>query len=111
MSEDFNPRLAALNHAGAAEVGALGRANEVLADLANVVACGLVYVGDQIAKAVERPTSMQLVIEREDTTVDAGVISARISTGWRCRRSWTIARSSGRVRRTKICARSRGELC
>lgn len=39
MSVDFNPRHAALNHAG--------RAGE-LTDVASSIACGLVYVGDKI---------------------------------------------------------------
>jgi hypothetical protein len=51
---DFNPRAAALYHAGRAAMAAgrqpLDRADEVeaLAEATNGIVCGLVYVGDRI---------------------------------------------------------------
>jgi hypothetical protein len=48
----FDPRAAALVHAGIAERAASGHAGSsalVTAELAHSVACGLVYVGDQLA--------------------------------------------------------------
>jgi hypothetical protein len=63
--EPFNPRAATLRHGGAAGVVAMNTSEElanVLAELANAIACGLVYVGDQIGAAVDRPTALQLVL-------------------------------------------------
>jgi hypothetical protein len=60
-SQPFNPRQAALNHAGLAkhttgtiQKGDYGHDLTVdLEDLANSVACGLVYVGDQIRRLAD----------------------------------------------------------
>jgi hypothetical protein len=52
----FDPRQAALVHAGIAERAASGHAGSsalVTAELAHAVACGLVYVGDELAKLRE----------------------------------------------------------
>jgi hypothetical protein len=65
MDEPFNPRRAALSHAGGAGTVAMRSSDEsaaVMAELANAIACGLVYVGDQIAAAVERPMALQIVL-------------------------------------------------
>jgi hypothetical protein len=63
---EFNPRIAALAHAAAAEgiapgVGPVGTGvaqtnaalERVVAQAASAVACGLVYVGDQIGRVVD----------------------------------------------------------
>lgn len=61
--ESFIPRLAAMAHAGAAAHHAsTGSIDEVVAEAANAVACGLVYVGDQIQEA---RTAEQTVDRRE----------------------------------------------
>jgi phosphoenolpyruvate synthase/pyruvate phosphate dikinase len=52
----FDPRQAALVHAGMAERYASGRLSldaPAIAELAHTVACGLVYVGDQVGRLVE----------------------------------------------------------
>ena len=61
-SPQFDPRLAALNHAGRSTIDASterGDNDSVLVtvgltDLASSIACGLVYVGDQLAAANEQ---------------------------------------------------------
>ena len=46
--QQFDPRRAALYHAGRAKVPT--SLNPDLSDLASAIACGLVYVGDQLAE-------------------------------------------------------------
>lgn len=68
--QDFNPRQAALNHAGMAIDG----------DLASAIACGLVYVGDQLAVLIEELREGNLsgvanLLEQLDITVNNGLVA------------------------------------
>ena len=47
--QQFDPRRAALYHAGRAKVPTT--LNPDLSDLASAIACGLVYVGDQLPRS------------------------------------------------------------
>jgi hypothetical protein len=56
----FDPRQAALNHAGNAKIEQSDYGQD-LSDLASAIACGLVYVGDQIGRV--RPASPPTIQE------------------------------------------------
>lgn len=70
---NFDPRMAALNHAGMA--ASKEQAPWSPGDMASAVACGLVYVGDQIAALTEELKGGQLggvasLLEQLDVTVN-----------------------------------------
>lgn len=84
MSADFDPRQAALNHAGEA-AGAVCHENtsggweswgEAFGEFASAVACGLVYVGDKIDALRFQLGQDAAARDQVDRTVDAEVISA-----------------------------------
>lgn len=52
--ETFDPRQAALYHAGETVTIAHNRLTMTLAEATNAIVCGLVYVGDAI-RSVDRP--------------------------------------------------------
>ena len=68
-TEKFNPRGAALRHAARATLaeiphsGPAGTTVTDVSDLANTIACGLVYVGDQLRRS-NRLAEYELLRER-----------------------------------------------
>jgi hypothetical protein len=81
--EGFDPRAAALNHAGlAAEVAERPSVTDislrVTGEQANAIACGLVYVGDQLAAINEQLATGHLtgiinLLETLDVSVSNGL--------------------------------------
>jgi hypothetical protein len=49
--ETFDPRVAALAHAGGATIERGDNDKLLVSDVTNAIACGLVYVGDQLRHA------------------------------------------------------------
>jgi hypothetical protein len=58
---EFNPRLAALVHAGTAARMGMGHGTisdtAMVGEIAQAIACGLVYVGDQIGRLADGQTA------------------------------------------------------
>ena len=81
MPEDFNPRQAALNHAGAARVRVFDRGQTSpdparradLSEFASAIACGLVYVGDQLGVANGYLSGIANLLETLDASVSTGL--------------------------------------
>ena len=63
----FDPRKAALNHAGRAHT-------EDRAESTSAVACGLVYVGDQLATANNHLGAIVGLLEQIDITIHNNLI-------------------------------------
>lgn len=63
MPEDFDPRQAALNHAGAVP-------SRDMSDFASAIACGLVYVGDQLAQANGYLSGIANLLETMDVDIN-----------------------------------------
>ena len=53
-NQDFDPRRAALNHAGRVHPVRTPGVGSDVSEATNAIACGLVYVGDQLAAANEQ---------------------------------------------------------
>jgi hypothetical protein len=73
----FDPRQAALNHAGRAVAQTSKHGITDLSELASAIACGLVYVGDQLRElntesslADNRMANISSLLEKLDVTVN-----------------------------------------
>lgn len=71
---DFDPRDAAIRHSAAAEGRAYAGAPlaEVASELALTIACGLVYVGDQVKRVGEVGRGLYTAEEVQDIAMQAG---------------------------------------
>jgi hypothetical protein len=66
----FDPRAAALNHGGAARAIRNTSGATDLSDFASAIACGLVYVGDQLAVTNNHLSAVVGLLEQLDATVN-----------------------------------------
>lgn len=73
----FDPRRAALNHAGMASEsanrpGAVDHTLQVHGQQANAIACGLVYIGDVLEN---RLSAIENLLEQLDVTVNNALVA------------------------------------